>query len=420
MLTLKKYNFLLLIIIMFLSFIVVASIAAFGNDPLKNTRYYYDIRQTENIIGSDFNANYFAAKRYFSKDSLYFTDAQSIKYNDELLMSGNKSRFIYYPFSAFFFVPFTLLSFNNAFILLTLLNIILLLSVFLLLSRFALNAQLYFFVFSFLILFSPAIWSILERGQSDIIILFFLTLCFVRFTEKRQKSSGFFLALAGLFKLTPLFLLPFFYFKDKKVFFYSILFFLSISFLTGIGRLPDFFRSLFIFSSQYSSSYLNTGIFGLFYNKITSLWLNTNSAHLIYLIIIAPLVLLLIYNLKKNISKENNYLTSLSEFGFFLAIMLLLPTVSWIQHSIHLIFIATAYWIIRETATPSKKIVLMDVFLLLIFSEPLLLLKFQEFPLSIIFALRPLYISLFLVLFYFTFMRNKKYNVIAEAKNDHS
>ncbi|MFA7653839.1 MAG: glycosyltransferase family 87 protein [Candidatus Magasanikbacteria bacterium] len=410
MISTQKYNFILLIVVAFMSFAVVASMAAYNNDPLKNIRYYYNVEKTENIFGSDFNANYFAAKKYFSRDSLYFSDQTTRQFSDELAAGSNRTRFVYYPFSAFFFTPLALLSFGHAFFLLTLLNIFLLIMVILFLSRFVANQQRYFSVFSFLFLFSPVVWSILERGQTDIIILFFLALCFVFFTKGKSKLSGFFLALASLFKITTLFLLPYFYFKDKKVFLSSIISFTVISLITGANKIFGFVDSLLTFSSYHSTSYLNTGIFGLFYNRIASVFIDVKFAHFVYLLAIIPVVILFIFYFTRVINKKGNNLASLAEFGFFLAVMLMLPTVSWIQHSIHLVFIVTAYWVFREKMTVSKKMVVMDVLLLLILSEPLLLLKFQEIPFSIIFALRPLYIILFLITFYFTFLNNKNEN----------
>lgn len=388
---------------------LILLIAGFNYDPLKDVRSssFPGIKTLD--IGNDFNTNYYAAKRFFTGDSLVNTDLQAHKYPFELT-TGNHSRFIYHPFSALFFLPFSVMPYNTAYLSFMVLSIFAFLGALFIISQFLESPESFLKVALLLSFLSFPMWALIARGQTDLLILFFLVLNFYFFIKKKYYLSGSFLALAALFKLLPIIFLPYFFFKQKKVFISASIGIVAGSLLVGIDRVKGMLDSLSFFSQTYSTSYFNVGLFGFFYNKLTEKLISFNNAKSYYLILLFLVFAALLFVYRKvilNLAKQVNTDMVLMEFGIISAIMVLLPVVSWAYQAIYLFFIFAAYWNIRfKNHLKNWKIIVMDTMLFLILSELALFKSFQQPPLSILISLRPIFILAFIFLIGRQYLRN--------------
>lgn len=381
--------------------IFVASIIFFNVKPLAGVIDYNNTA----ISGLDYNSNYFAAKRILLEDNLYFNDKQHYKFPDEL-----PGRYVYPPLLAYFFIPFSILPYNLAFFIYTLLIVVLFLFSIYILSFYAKSGRKYFFVISSLFLFSPILWLHLERGQTDVIILFLIALGFYLYNIEKYHLTGFVIGLAVLLKLTPIIFLIYFAIKSKKSFFSSIITITFFLIMTGSDKLFDFYRSLSDFAHGVSAGAMSNGILGIFYNKFTESYLALYQAKFLF-IIFAILFLLYFFSSlylnqnKANISqKERN----LIEFSCLLLVMITIPSVSWLYNGIYLIFALTAYWNLHsDEYFESRKKVITDGLVYFILSQPLLFPSVLKSSATIIFSLRPLYLLiLFLILFHYLLGRH--------------
>jgi hypothetical protein len=222
--------------------------------------------------------------------------------------------------------------------------------------------------------------------------------------------------MAALFKFTPIIFLPYFFFKNIKVFLSSVLTIAIGSVVLNVHNIISFFQALLNFAGNtYSSSIFSNGLFGVFYNRLTKELFTFSTSKSVFmvaaLLIVAGFFYYLIKNIrsyqKASVSQDKNNVLTMMEFAFLLSIMILLPNLSWIYNGVYLLFMVVAYWLVRERGLVVRA-QLWDGLLYLILAQPLLLGFFQQLPLSVIFALRPVYILIFFVFLFRVYLKLSK------------
>lgn len=379
-----------------LIFALVGMIIALRYDPLAN--FHIADGSGGVVYGGDFRANYFAAKRLSSNDSLYLVDRQILKFKEELTANSGYGSYVYAPFSSYFFWPLAQLPLYQSYVFSVILGLVFFLLSLFFLSRSMIDRERYLAIFLPSALFSFPLWALIERGQSDLFILSFLVACYYFFRTKRYALSGLALAIAASFKVTPLIFLPYFYFKNRKIFYYSVSFLAISVLLFGVQNFVEFISSLRNFAGGLSTTYINLGWFGFFYNKFTFRVLSPQTAHLLYVVLILVLFAAVLYFLRQKLKKSTNDTVLLMEFGVLTAIMMMIPTVSFVYHAVHLLFIFSAYWnlrLLKQFSLP--KLLLLDVLIFLILSPLALFHAFTVTPLSYIFSLRPALLTVFII-----------------------
>jgi|GEM_PF-6893568 hypothetical protein len=366
---------------------------------------FFNMRLNINItngeaVASDYNSYYYAAKHALAGDNLYFSWAQKIKFTPEFI-----DRYVYPPLLAYIFIPFSLLNFNFSFLIYIIFTIFLFIASIYLLSAssFLKNTRFkFFFSIIGLFLFSPILWLHIARGQTDIIILFLLTLCFFYYTAGNKYLAGISVGIAALLKLTPLIFIAYFLFKDIKIFFSSCLTIIIFSFLIGIDKIADFFKTLYSFANGYSAGAMNNGLLGLIYNKYTASYYSFSTAKIIYFFLLSFLIyffISLVLKIKKyNRKSQESDKVIIFEFAILVILMIIIPTVSWLYNGVYIIFALSAYWGIRYKNI-DKKNFFTDGLFFLILSSPLLFPLKSNPTFSGLFALRPFYLLLLLIIF---------------------
>ena len=377
-------------------------LSIFNFDPLHSQRLYYDLGREQFTYGADFNNFYFAAKRLAAGENFYLINNPAQSLPGEL--AGGATRFIYPPLLAYLFVPFSFLSLNTAFYIYTLFTVALLSASVYLLSRLLSGSKMFLYAMTALLAFSPIVWFHLERGQTDVVVLFLLTAACFLLIRGRFKSVGLFVGLAALFKFTPLIFIPYLFFKNRKAFWSSIATLIVGSFILGIGWLGYFFTALGSFASGFiSSSIFSNSLAGVFYNRLTRAYLSFEVTQKIYLILVLVLVVAVFVFLYRSLKRDNKNDPEhvLPEWALLSAGLILLPNISWLYNGVHLLILLAAWWCLREKnlLSPARSVA-GDILMYLILAQPLLLPFFQTVPGSLLFVLRPVYVTVLLVMIF--------------------
>jgi len=377
-------------------------LSIFNFDPLNSQRLYYDLGREQFTYGADFNNFYFAAKRLAAGENFYLINNPAQSLPGEL--AGGATRFIYPPLLAYLFVPFSFLSLNTAFYIYTLFTVALLSASVYLLSRLLSGSKMFLYAMTALLAFSPIVWFHLERGQTDVVVLFLLTAACFLLIRGRFKSVGLFVGLAALFKFTPLIFIPYLFFKNRKAFWSSIATLIVGSFILGIGWLGYFFTALGSFASGFiSSSIFSNSLAGVFYNRLTRAYLSFEVTQKIYLILVLVLVVAVFVFLYRSLKRDNKNDPEhvLPEWALLSAGLILLPNISWLYNGVHLLILLAAWWCLREKnlLSPARSVA-GDILMYLILAQPLLLPFFQTVPGSLLFVLRPVYVTVLLVMIF--------------------
>lgn len=191
----------------------------------------------------DFTAYYTAGKVFLAGEDIYKNQIV----NNWLLWDGvavfNHSRFLYPPLTAMIFSLFSILEYPSAKYLWNILNFLFVMTALLLLMKAfikKLNFDLVVIALLVLLNFFPFI-TMLERGQVDGLNLLLITTAIILTKRKDSFAAGIVLAIATLFKLYVILLIPFLLIakKPKVVWGYAsgVIVLLLLSFLlTGYER----------------------------------------------------------------------------------------------------------------------------------------------------------------------------------------
>lgn len=386
-------------------------LSIFHFDPLESQRLYYDAAHEQYSSGADFNNFYFAAKRLMAGENFYFIKNPAQIFPGEL--PGGSLRFVYPPLLAYFFVPFSFFNLNTAFYLYTFFSVCLLLFSIYLFSRLFPERKPFFYAAVALLLFSPIVWFHLERGQTDIVVLSLISGACAFLIKNHLKSAGLLIGLAALFKFTPLIFIPYLFLKNKKAFWSSIATLVVGSLIFGVGWLKYFFLALKSFAGGFiSSSIFSNSLAGVFYNRLTRLYLPFEATHKIYFILVLILItvvfVLLYRRLQANNQSSPEYV--LPEFALLSVGLILLPNISWLYNGVHLLVLLAAWWCLRRQNSLSRiQSVTGDILIYLILAQPLLLPFFQTVPGSLLFALRPVYVIILLIIIFYN-AKNTQYS----------
>lgn len=216
-------------------------------DVLSERIGFYELVMNYNgnyIHGSDFYVNYIAAKKYLNKEGNIW--GEKGKWIDLDL----NARYSYPPLHAAVLTPFTFVSFDRAYRYFTFMNLVLLFLSFLLLAKLTKYPVTVFVFLCMIFIFSSFFDFHIERGQTDIMSLFFFSL-FLSFYFKEKKNiylSAVFLAIAAAFKVLPIIMFLFFLFrKEYKLIAYSVFVGIIIVISTGMHYWYAYFTDAFFY-----------------------------------------------------------------------------------------------------------------------------------------------------------------------------
>jgi hypothetical protein len=396
------------------SMVLLTLIASIGYDPM--AAQFGDIFSKRTEIGGDFTCLYFSAKHAVLGDNLYFSDFQTVHFTNE--PANNSSVYIYPPLLAAILIPFSLLSLVPSYVVYIFVCVTLFLIVAYVLSGNAVgDKNKMFLVLAGLFFFSPILWFHLQRGQTDILILFLVTLGFLMLRKKSFYSAGYLIGIAVSLKLTPIVFLPYLFFKNKKSFLSSLATVVVLAAVTGFSRMVDFVHVISgAATNLFSSGAQSNSLFGLIYNRLSWHILSMRAAGIIFLICLAILficyliVLKSLHNRGKTTALYNNdteCMMTLIEFSLMLLLMILVPKLSWIYNGVYGIFAIATYWFLRERGyVQSRYYIFYDLVIFLILSYPILLPFLQSHML--VFSFRALYFLIIFILLFRTYLKLQK------------
>lgn len=271
---------------------------------------------------------------------------------------------------------------------------------------------MFFYAAVALLALSPIIWFHLERGQTDIVVLSMIVGACAFLIKSHFKSAGLLIGLAALFKFTPIIFILYLFLKNRKAFWSSVITLIVGSLILGVGWLKYFFLALKLFAGGFiSSSIFSNSLAGIFYNRLTRAYLPFAFTHKIYFILVLILVTFVFILLYRRLKVDNQNAPEyvLPEFALLSAGLILLPNISWLYNGVHLLILLAAWWCLRSKnlLSPTKSIV-GDILIYLIFAQPLLLPFFQIVPGSLLFALRPVYVIVLLIIIFYYAKNTRK------------
>lgn len=364
-----------------------------------------------NTGGSDYHYFYYAGLRARLHENFYFVVKD--RFDGELGDLAQYIRFIYPPLMAYFFIPFSLFSFYVSLFIFSLLTILLFIWSIFILSKFVREKWWYFVIATVIFIFSPFFFLHLDHGQTNIPIIFLISLCFLFYLKQKYKIAGLLLAASIMFKLMPIIFLPYFFIKNKKVFYSTLVFLFLFCLFFGFDTMMDFMAAILSFGSDsINAGGWNVGLGGLFYNRFTYHLLTLSQAQPILSVLSVVIVAVfyyLFYKANKAVKKLNgdNSLVLL-EFGTLMFLVSFLPSVSCLHNGLYYLFIFTFYWNFRPNLPVIFDFLIQALFYLSI-SQPLLFPILGEQPFMTIFAFRPLNMLIIVILlWYFYFRANKR------------
>jgi len=179
--------------------------------------------------GGDYVATYAAANSLRSGFSIYKNNAAQGDVFADRFAGGDFSRYSYPPLQAYLFVPLSFFSFEHSYLAWNIISIFFILFSILLVSQLVKRRFAAFVFLSLIYVLSSFFWFQIERGQTDALSLFLISL-FIYFYAVRKNVllTAIFFALACLLKVFPIIFVLFFLVRKE----YRLL---AISFLCGVA-----------------------------------------------------------------------------------------------------------------------------------------------------------------------------------------
>jgi hypothetical protein len=193
--------------------------------------------------------------------------------------------------------------------------------------------------------------SVIQRVQSDCLVLFLLALFIFMLYLKKDTFAGLSLASASMVKLTPLIFLPYLLFKKRlKAFFtcglFILLYILLPALYLGLGKNIEYLRNWFLVHRknpvEYILWYKNQSLLSCLLRFLSSdsevgfLNLEPTKVFTIFIILAIILLALIFTGQKKPLAIQSN-LSYLSEISLVLICMTLFSPLAWKHTFVHLI-----------------------------------------------------------------------------------
>lgn len=223
--------------------------------------------------GVDYLATYVASKSLLDGHNIYLNNASLGDEYKDPFAGGGDSRYSYPPLQAFLLAPLSIFSstfsYENSYFVWSIISKILILVSIFLISRLVKYKKTAFVFLTVFYGLSSFFWFHIERGQTDSLLLFFMSLSIYLYLEKRKIAwSALFFSLAILLKVFPLIFIPFFILrKEYKFLIYTLIFSLTITFITGFDYwlywlfsvLPNYKNYYLGYEVEHSLAYLTSG-----------------------------------------------------------------------------------------------------------------------------------------------------------------
>jgi hypothetical protein len=357
------------------------------------------------VAGSDYTCWYYAGKRAWEGKNFYFPINDV--YPGEWITSY--MRFQYPPLLAYVFVPFSLLPYNLSLFIYSLLCIAFLVISIYILSKYVQQKWWFFGIALTIFLFSPFFLYHLYIGEHDMVVLFLMSLCLLFFLKQKYKISGLFLALATMFKLMPIIFIPYFFIKNRKVFYSSVFFSVLISVFFGFEKMTDFLGTIISFgSSRITAGGRSDGFGGVFYNRFTyDLISHDQAMHILLAIIVICSAVFYYLSYKMNKAKNNqvdNISLTLLEFGTLMFFIPSFQSTSTVYNGVFYLLLFAAYWKLRPIISTACNYFIQFLFYIS-FAQALLFPLFSERPFVTIFNFRPVYLLIIVVLLWYFYYK---------------
>ncbi|MFH1245094.1 MAG: glycosyltransferase family 87 protein [Candidatus Omnitrophota bacterium] len=240
-----------------------------------------------------------------------------------------------------------------------------------------------------------ALLSVVQRVQSDCLVLFLLSLFIFALFYKKNTLAGFALASAVMVKLTPLIFIPFLILRKKfKAMFsacFFTLFYLFIPALyTGYGRnlayLKDWFSVHQKNPADYFLWYKNQSLLSClsrFLSKDSPLSIAglTQTQVLIIFISLAAILFLLVFATRSRIASSPSAFRYLTDISLILILMIILSPLAWKHTFVHLLiphFVLLYYVLYINPKDKLSKGLLISSFFLITVLNPELTKPFAQ------------------------------------------
>ncbi|OGG59102.1 hypothetical protein A3C89_01690 [Candidatus Kaiserbacteria bacterium RIFCSPHIGHO2_02_FULL_50_50] len=378
----------------------------------------------EALAAGDFNAYYFGGKLFLHNESLYDVSSQSIVFPNVVLSESKFPRtqkvwnwinrsvygatvpevtvpsvniFVYPPLMAVLFVPISMLPFVDAYILTSIFSLtVFAFAVYMLSAK--LPRRRMFLIFAVVAFLTSFIFAVhLHRGQTDMLIASLVIFGYLALQQRKSNVAGVLIGVASLLKLTPIVLVPYLMFRDRRAFWFASGTLGACLFLIPADIWFAFLERITSFATSFSSGTASNGLFGLMYNSFTENFVSYAAAKNIYAVVSFVLlcgVAAALFPVRKKTEQ------TLLIFAVLTVLMMLLPGVSWVYNGVYVLIVFAAYWSIRfHTLVSAWVYFVYDIFAYLILSSYLLLSYARDYPVYHMFALRPLFLLCFLGLF---------------------
>lgn len=218
-------------------------------------------------------ATYVASKSLLDGHNIYLNNASLGDEYKDPFAGGGDSRYSYPPLQAFLLAPLSIFSstfsYENSYFVWSIISKILILVSILLISSLVKYKKTAFIFLTLFYGLSSFFWFHIERGQTDSLLLFFMSLSIYLYLKERKITwSALFFSLAILLKVFPLIFIPFFILrKEYKFLIYTLIFSLTITFITGFDYwlywlfsvLPNYRNYYLGYEVDHSLAYLISG-----------------------------------------------------------------------------------------------------------------------------------------------------------------
>ena len=327
-------------------------------------------------VGSDFVQDYFAASSVIKGSSIYGEDVRNLE--NEMLGFNGLSNF-HPPFNALLFLPFTIIPYKKAFIILGMLSLILLLLINQLVVRcLELNGEWFLNFTCFTLCWYPFICC-LANGQSSMIIAACLIGGWFWLRRKKEYVAGFLFAIATLMKLFPgLVLLYLLIMKKWRAFFAAISFIIIglivTTIIVGLNDIRTYVmiivaRDIDVFGG-YVLNHSIGGIVAKLFGKQMG-WFSplVEIPHIASVLTILLSIGVLVYTILKLREMAAEKELSGYAFGLTLVTMLLLSPITW-THIFPVLILPIGLLLREYINKPSPKTLRLFLFILFLVSLP--------------------------------------------------
>lgn len=207
------------------------------------------------IKGGDFIATYVASKSLLGGYNIYLNNASFGKQYLDQFAGGPDSRYSYTPLQAYLLAPLSFLPFEKSYSVWSWVSAFLILASIFLFSRMTKYSKTAFIFLTLFYSLSSFFWFQIERGQTDSLLLFFISLSlYLYFKKKHLAWAALFFSLAILLKVFLAVLVLFFILrKEFKFLAYTVFFSLVIILVTGFNI---WWYWLFTVIPKYANYYL--------------------------------------------------------------------------------------------------------------------------------------------------------------------